>query len=375
MHSGAVMGEGKRARSVLLVALLTIQSIERFFWMHWFLGLQGRTTLGAGLLLFVTYMLPIALAPMVDRIGSGRGVLAGTLLYAFGFLTATATPALGIWLVVAASAVHKTAVGPTLSDVGDNRAYPLLYLAANVASGASAFAYGWLDRTVGISGMDGIACASFVVASVLALSLRHIAGVKNSSTSTGSFSKVVSLGLCQLPIYVCNWKFQTDYRVSITPLFATAGMPQGSLWGTVCLVVTLCSYGLGMERCTGLLKDGRGVLFRGAILFVGYYALAGLTAEHSSHFPAAYPFVILAESVLFAMADSLVGAVSQRLMVEAAPTKALGAAGYFCAVGAGALLAYLIGSTARPLLFVLAGIGLLTPVLMIILLRRSKPIP
>jgi hypothetical protein len=358
------------ASSSHLAICVIIEGVERFFWFWWFQTLAARTGIAPGYLLLPTYLLPMLLAPFVARLGTGRCVGVGSCLYGLAFAVSAFLPAEGVWLVVVASAVHKTALIPTASQSDSIRSYPALIVAVNVAGGLSALLYGSLQASPGLRATDSAAVLAFGFCSLLAFRLRRIAPEQRREAKGGSMPLLTWRAVVQLPLYVAYWAYMTAHRRELEPLFVSAGLPKGSLLAVLCVAVL--AYGLILTRKSseGWLRNGNAVLLTSSVVWFYFYAVAGLTLRWWGHVGAAHPklfsLLLLAQAgVGFAAAEAISGAVCSRLLVEAAPSRPIGSAAYFAVLGLGSLLSKFLCDrfSGDSLLLVLALVALVPSVL------------
>lgn len=327
-----------------LAICLAIEGVERFFWFWWFQTLPARSDVALGFLLLLTYLLPAILAPAVARVGTGRCVAVGAFLYCLAFGVSVPRPGIGIWLVVVASAVHKTSLIPTASRIESLRSFPALLVAVNLAGGLSALLFSYVDTHSGLKTADTLAACSFGVCGLLGLRLHRVTREDTPAPRRRTYGLLAWSALAQLPLWVAYWAYMTQHRRELEPLFVRAGFPKGALLAVLCVAVLALGLILSRRSSEHRLRDGRSVLLWSSVIWFFFYAVAGLTLRYFGHLGATSPkllsVVLLTEATLgFAAAEAISGAVASRLLLEAAPTRPSGSAAYFVVLGLGSLLA------------------------------------
>lgn len=324
-------GPNGRARVYLLLA---IEVLERFAWLSWFQTLTLRRV-DSGPFLLLTYTLPIAFAPVVSTLGSGAGLLVALIGYAVAYL-ASATSAVGPWLIVVASALYKASFGPTLKTVGTSTDFARQYFVVNLGSAIGSFSYAAIIQWAGLRGFDWFCSALLMGAATLALGVRGVQSEEVTvTTKLTSWPTLIMFAASLLPITTVYWLFIDRYRVATMPLFTQAGLPSGVLLGALCLWVLAWSALLSSRRMSGVLRQGTFLIVVSGIVYALFFVLLGLAHK----FDMASAWLVLLLCGLFTFAESLCGAVMQRVLMERAPKVAVGAAAFFCVMGLGGLLA------------------------------------
>lgn len=348
--------------------LLTIECIERFVWLSWFQTLVLRKVDTGPILLF-NYTLPMAIAPLVSRIGAGVVLTTALAAYALAFFASSATSSL--WLVVAASALYKSSLGPTLKERGTGTDFARLYLVINLGAAVGSFTYSAIIHRLGISGFDVICGCMLMVAAALSLPFFSVRGAQSKATAQSSWSRLLVLSACLLPLLTAYWLFIAHYRIATLTMFEQAGLPSGSLMGALCLWVMIWSAVCTHPKMSPVLQQGTPLIFCGGIVYALFYVLLGLTHQSGM----ATPWLVILECGLFTLAEAMCGAVMQRLLMERAPTSTIGASTFFALMGLAGWLASRVSAVIpvvpeSRILFWAAAIVLLTPALMLSLSRR-----
>lgn len=358
-------GSHGRAR---IYPLLAIECIERFVWFSWYQTLSLREA-DSGPILLLTYTLPIALAPLASRIGTGVALALALVGYALSFFASSFVP--GPWLIVVSSGLYRASFGPTLKERATERDFARLFFAVNLGVAVGSFAYSPVIRRVGLAGVDMACGGLLLVAAALAVPLFRTRSEPDNRSRDASWSSLAVFCAYLLPLFTAYWLFVDHYRKASIPLFVGAGLPAGTLMGALCLWVLFWSAVCSHRAMAGVLQRGPMLLFLGGLLYAVFFVVLGVTYQAGT----VTPWVLLAECGLFTLAESLCGAVMQRLLMEHAPKASIGSAAFFCMMGIAAWLASrLVGILPAVnhggLLFWAAAIVMLSPALMLGTSRR-----
>lgn len=336
MHRNAPGASALRAR------FLAIQALERAANTYWFLTL-GLRLLPIGIVVSMGYFLPIPLAKLAERLGSGRCVAMALLLTALGFLAAGSSTAVAVGLITLGSALFRAAFGPTLARSDDPALFPLANVTINLAATLTALWYGSGLAALGPRRLDCFMAIGLLVAFAVAVPLLPIRGVRAGrrvgppagAPPTGNYLRFAVSLLGHVLVFVPLWGYQTTYREKQIGLMRACGLPIGAVFGTLCAAAMLTSLLLGMRRARRLLDQvqllqvGGSLMICASLLAAGAIDSAQLAAGHKCA-------LVLANGAFYGIGEALFASVAQRILMSLAPNRELGSAAYFATVGLGA---------------------------------------
>lgn len=337
MHSYA------RGASTLRTRFLAIQALERAANTYWFLTL-GMRVLPIGLVVSAGYFLPIPLAGLAERIGSGRCVVAALLLTALGFVAAGNSPLAAVGLITVGSALFRASFGPTLARSDDPGLFPLANVTINLAATLTGIWYGRGLAGLGVHRLDYCMATGLLLALAVAIPLLPIRGVRaerrvGSPTAppTSNYLRFAVSLLGHVLVFVTLWGYQTTYREKQIGLMRACEMPIGAVFGALCAAAMVTSVLLGMRRARRLLDQvqllqvGGSLMLCASLLAAGAIDSAEMTATHKCT-------LVLWNAAFFGVGEALFASVAQRILMSLAPNREVGSAAYFATVGLGAFI-------------------------------------
>lgn len=346
MHSYAPGASALRTR------FLVIQALERAANTYWFLTL-GLRLLPIGIVVSAGYFLPIPLAGVAERLGSGRSVVAALLLTALGFVAAGSSPILAAGLITLGSALFRASFGPTLARSDDPALFPLANVTINLAATLTGIWYGSGLAALGPRRLDYVMAAGLVVAFAVAVPLLPIRGVtagRGMGTAVAGWRSgnclrfVVSL-LGHVLVFVSLWGYQTTYREKQIELMRACDLPIGAVFGTLCAAAMVTSVLLGTRLARRLLDQVQLLQVGGSLMLCASLLVAG-AIDSAQLVPRQKCALVLANAAFYGVGEALFSSVAQRILMSLAPNREIGSAGYFAAVGLGAFLsAWVTGPT------------------------------
>lgn len=340
MHSYASGASALRTR------FLAIQALERAANTYWFLTL-GLRLLPMGVVVSAGYFLPIPLAGLAERIGSGRCVAAALLLTALGFVAAGSSPLAAVGLITVGSALFRASFGPTLASSDDPGLFPLANVTINLAATVTGIWYGPGLAALGPRRLDYCMAAGLLLAFAVAIPLLPIrsarlprgAGRPAAAPPTGNNYLCFAVSLLgHFLVYVPLWGYQTTYRERQIELMRACGLPIGAVFGALCAAALVTSVLLGTRRARGLLLDQvqslqvtGSLMVCASLLAAGTIDSARLAASHKCA-------LVLANAAFYGVGEALFAAVAQRILMSLAPNREIGSAAFFLTVGLGAFV-------------------------------------
>lgn len=330
--------------STLRTQFLAIQALERAANTYWFLTL-GLRSLPIGVVVSAGYFLPIPLAGLAERLGSGRCVAAALLVTAVGFVAAGSSTDLAVGLITLGSALFRASFGPTLARSDDPAIFPLANVTINLAATLTGMWYGSGLAVLGLHRLDFAMTMGLLVALAMAVPLLPIRGVKAGRgvgppaaiSPTGSYLRFAVSLVGHVLVFVALWGYQTTYRERQIGLMSACGLPIGAVFGTLCAAAMLTSVVLGMRRSRPLLDQVQLLQVSGSIMICA--SLLAACAIDSAQLAVSHRCgLVLANAAFYGVGEALFSSVAQRSLMSLAPNREAGSAAYFAAVGLGAFL-------------------------------------
>lgn len=348
MHSNA------QGASTLRTRFLAIQALERAANTYWFLTL-GLRLLPVGVVVAAGYLLPVPLAAVAERIGSGRCVAAALLLTALGFVAGGSNPDVAAGLITLGSALFRASFGPTLARSDDPGIFPLANVTINLAATLTGLWYGRGLVALGPRQLDYCMAMGLLLAFAVAIPLLPVRGVRSAAfvapaaaaLSETNYLRFAASLLGHLLVYVPLWGYQTTYRESQVELMRACGLPIGAVFGTLCATAMLTSMLLGMRRASRALEQVQLLQVTGSLLVCG--SLLAARAIDSAQLVASHKCaLVLAGAGVYGVGEALFASVAQRSLMSLAPSREVGSAAYFATIGLGAFLSTLFTGPLYP---------------------------